>query len=138
MFKNYLSLMLVCLLVSAINVEPALAPTKGKEQPPPIEKIKANVAKRGVGEKARVKIKLQDGTKVHGYISQAGEDNFVVMDSKTGQTTTLAYRDVSEVKGKAGLSTAAKIGIGVAIGVGVAAAAVGLAINSGCVPLGCN
>ncbi len=121
MLKKCLSLMLMGLLINSINVGPVLALTSSKDQPPPVEKIKEKIVKRGVGEKARVSIKLLSGTKLKGYVSDAGEDTFVITDAKTKQATTIAYRDVEQVKGK-GLSTGAKIGIGV--GIGVAALAV--------------
>ncbi|HXH69987.1 MAG TPA: hypothetical protein VNI60_06515 [Pyrinomonadaceae bacterium] len=74
--------------------------------------------KRGIGEKKRVRVKTSDGTKMKGYIRQAGEDSFTLTDSKTKQSMVVAYRDVAQVKGS-GLSRGAKI----AIGVGAATAA---------------
>jgi len=61
-----------------------------------------------------VSIKRADGAKVKGYPSQAGADSFTVTDSRSAQSTTTAYSDVTEVKG-AGLSKGAKIGIGLGI-----------------------
>ncbi len=130
MLKKCLSLVLIGLLVNLIDLGPALAFTgAGDKSPVPVEEIKEKIAKRGTGKKARVTVTLQDGTKVKGYVSQAAEDSFVVADSKTGQTTIVAYRDVAQVKGK-GLSTAAKIGIGVAIGVGATAAILAIAVKT--------
>ncbi len=106
---------------------PALANSKAKEIPP-VDKIKASVLKRGVGEKSRVKVKRQDGTTLKGFISQAGEDSFVLTDSKTRQTTTLAYQDVTQVKGP-GLSKGKKIAIGVGVGAAVAAVVIGVSIS---------
>ena len=54
------------------------------------------------------------------YISEVGEDSFVVVDAKTGTATTVAYSQVKQVKGN-NLSTGAKIAIGVAIIAGVLA-----------------
>jgi hypothetical protein len=95
------------------------------------DKVKAEVAKRGTGPKAKVTVKLKDKTKLKGYISNASGDSFTLSDSKTGQVRTLAYSDVAEVKKQGGLSLAAKIGIGVGIGVGVIAlvVAIGCATN---------
>lgn len=121
MSKRILSLGLVVLLLHAAHAMPILAFAQAGQQQLPVEKVKAAVAKRGVGKKARVTVKLQDGSKLKGYISQAGEDSFTLTDSKTGQTTTLAYREVKQVKGQGGLSTVAKIGIGIGIGVGALA-----------------
>lgn len=84
------------------------------------EKVKAGVRKLGAGESARVNLKLRDGARLKGYVREAGEDSFVVVDRKTGAATTVSYEQVSQVKGD-GLSTGAKIGIGF----GIAAAVLG-------------
>jgi hypothetical protein len=82
------------------------------------EKVKAAVAKRGTGPKAKVTVKLKDKTKLKGYISNAGGDSFTLSETKTGQVRTFAYTDVAEVKKQGGMSLAAKIGIGVGAGIG--------------------
>ena len=86
-------------------------------------KIRTQVQERGTGEKAKVKATLRDKSVVEGYISQADAESFRVTDKKSGQVTTIAYRDVAKVK-KPGLSIGAKIGIGVGIGAGILVAAV--------------
>ena len=114
------TLMLV-LAVSLLHV--AVAPVFADSQREDIgrlAKVKASVAKRGTGEKARVTVKLRDQKEVKGFVAQAGEDDFVIADGKTGTRTTIAYRDVSEVKAKK-FPLAAKIGIGVGVGVVVLA-----------------
>ncbi|MGA9995182.1 MAG: hypothetical protein WBP93_07210 [Pyrinomonadaceae bacterium] len=58
--------------------------------------------KQGTGKDARVEVKLRDNTKVKGYISEAGQDTFTVMDQKTGVSKTVAYADVSQVKKQGG------------------------------------
>lgn len=93
-----------------------------------VEKIKGDVAKRGMGKKARVKVKLQNGSKLKGYITQADEDSFTLTDSKTKQATTLAYRDVTQVKKQGGLSVVTMVGIGV----GITAATLGILYWSFC------
>jgi len=93
----------------------------GKTQVSPVEKIKAKIAKLNAGKKTRAQIKLQTGEKIKGYVNSAGENDFVFTEKKTGQTKTISYSDVAEVKKSGGLSTAAKIGIGLGIGVAVLA-----------------
>lgn len=69
-----------------------------------VEKVRAQVAKIGTGEKAKVHVKLQDNTRLKGYIRDSAQDSFTVVDSKTG-VRTLAYADVTEVrKQKSGFS----------------------------------
>ena len=84
-------------------------------------KIKAQIQKRGTGEKATVKITLRDRTEVKGYISQIDADSFQVTDKKTGMASTLIYGAVDRVRG-GGLSRGTKIGIWVGVGAAVAIA----------------
>jgi hypothetical protein len=80
------------------------------------EKIKAEVLKRGTGKTSIIVVKMNDGTQLKGYISQAIEDSFDLTNPQTKEFTTIPYRDVMQVKSQ-GLSKKAKI----AIGIGVAA-----------------
>ena len=114
MFRRTL---LIALAVSLLHVgiRPAFANSQGDDASR-LAKIKAAVARRGTGEKASIKVKLRDQKEVKGFVAQAGEDDFVVADGKTGARTTIAYREVSTVKARK-FPLAAKIGIGVGIGV---------------------
>lgn len=98
-----------------------------KDPVPQVEKIKKKVAKMGTGEKAKAKIKLRSGEKLKGYISSAGENDFTITDKKTGQTKTLAYTDVDEIK-KPGLSKGTKIAIVVVVAAVATAAILALVI----------
>ena len=84
------------------------------------EKIRQKVLKRGTGAKARARVKLADGTKLKGYVSETAADDFTLVrtDEPTGVPVKINYRDVAEFKAQGkGLSTASKILIGVGIGV---------------------
>lgn len=81
--------------------------------------VRAGVERLGVGEGARVEVRMRDRRKLKGYVSEAGADHFVVRDARTGAATAVAYPEVSQVKGH-NLSTGAKV----AVGAGLAAAAV--------------
>ncbi len=121
MLKKFLSLTLIGLMLYAANLQIISAQTNSDNS---VEKIKADVFRRGTGEKSKVVVKLKDGTKLKGYISQAGEDSFDLTDFKTKQTSAVTYRDVAQVK-KQGLSKGAKIAIGVGIGAAVAVVVIG-------------
>src|ERR1044071_7618505 len=97
----------------ALGYGPARAQTQETTQA--AEKARASVQKLGAGSQRRVEVKLQDGTKLKGSISAAGEDNFTVTDAKTGAPRTLAYADVAQVKKPGGgLSTRGWIILGAA------------------------
>ncbi len=132
MIKKYLSLVLVGLMIYGVNLQNVSAQTNTDNA---LEKIKTDVLKRGTGEKSKVIVKLKNGTKIKGYISQTGEDSFDLTDSKTKQTTAIAYRDIAQVK-KQGLSTDAIILIGVGIGVAVSAVVVAVGVRGALDDLG--
>ncbi len=89
------------------------------------EKARAKVEKMGVGQNARVEVRLRDNTRLKGYISHAGEDSFTVMDSKMGTAQTLAYTDVAQVKKPGGFSTRALL---IIAAVATAAVVVGVTV----------
>jgi hypothetical protein len=96
----------------------ASATSKEEKQARRVERVRAGILKLGVGPDARVALKLRDNAKLAGYISSSNSDSFVVTSLKTGDVVTVAYHDVTKVKGN-NLSTGASIAIGIAIGVGV-------------------
>jgi hypothetical protein len=118
--KKNLALMIIA---SLFLMFPGIVQARSqKKDVSPVEKIKTKIIRLGVGEKARAHIKLRNGQKLKGYISNAGENDFALTDNKTARTTTIAYSDVAVVS-KPGMSKRTKIIIGVTIGV-VAAAAI--------------
>jgi hypothetical protein len=77
------------------------------------EKVKASISKLGTGEDAKVKVKLNDGTKLRGYVSGVYQNHFFVTSDKD-ETTEVSYQEIKQVKGN-NLSTGAKVAIGFAI-----------------------
>ncbi len=86
--------------------------------------VKKNVAKLGVGSKAKATITLNNGTKVKGYVYSAGDEDFVVRDRKTDSPTTIRYADVTNVDDNRGHRNAKLAVLFVGIGAAVALAAV--------------
>jgi hypothetical protein len=93
-----------------------------------VDKIKIQVAKLGVGDKARATVTTKDGAKVKGYVYRAGDDDFVMRDRKTDAATTIRYADVARIERNKGHSLARNMLIGVGIGVGATIAAILIAI----------
>jgi hypothetical protein len=93
---------------------------KGKAEDPvaAAEVIKANVAKLGLGMKSEVTVKLRNKAQIKGHVAEAGDNSVSIVDSKSGELKTVAYREVKELRGK-GLSRGAKIAIWSGVGVGV-------------------
>ena len=116
---------LLFVLAALMGSQLLLAQTKDGRSP---EQVKAQVLKRGTGEKAKVKVKLHSGPEIRGYISKAGQDSFDV-SKKTGETVTIAYADVAAVR-KPGMSTGAKVGIAAGAAAVLIAAALASAVAS--------
>lgn len=81
MFRKISSLVLTSLLLHIALVTPVAANTKEEKNARRTEKVKAGIANLGAGVAARVKLKLHDGTKLNGYVREAGDESFVVVDA---------------------------------------------------------
>ena len=110
--KKYLSLALAATLSWLLvhSPAPALAQAAGDAQA--AEKIKADVTKIGAG--ARVSVKLRGKERLTGYVSEVGDQDFVITLAKEGTKQRVAYADATEVKIKneKRISTAGKVLIG--------------------------
>ena len=78
MLQKMVSLVLACFLFTSVWAAPVVASTQATKEEEHVRKVKAKVMKLGTGTKARVEVKLKDGSKLKGYISEINEDHFVV------------------------------------------------------------
>lgn len=97
--KKVLTLAVIVLLLNLVCKTSAAANSKSKEAEFEA-KVRTAVAQLGTGREARVEVKLHDKRKLRGYISEAGEDSFFVVDEKTGVATHVTYSQVKQVKGQ--------------------------------------
>jgi len=121
MIKKYISFALICLLLITVNSSLISAQITTDKDLSSAVKIKEKIAKRGTGKNKRIEVKMQNGTKLKGYISQAGEDSFTLVDSKTTQSSVIAYSEIAKIKNR--LSKGDKIALGI-VTAGVATAAI--------------
>ncbi len=117
MFKKVVTLVLVGLILNTAVVKAAHADSK-EALDRSTAKMKEKVRKLGTGPEARIEVKLQDKRKLKGYVKEAGEESFVVVDQKTGSATIIAYAQVKQVKTSSCL-TAGKVALGVAKGAAI-------------------
>ena len=120
MFKKFLTLLLVGLLFNTTAVSFVYADTKSDKEARFAEKVKKGIAKLGTGESALVEVKLRDNTKVRGYIKEANDTSFTIVNRATNTETVVTYPNTKQVRGN-NLSTGAKVAIGLAILAGVLA-----------------
>ncbi len=123
-----MSWLLSALLLLAPATQTFAAGQKAAKQTP-VEKIKIQVAKVGIGEKAKATITTKDGAKIKGYVSQAGDDDFVMRDRKTSSPTTIRYADVAKVERNQGHSIAKIVLVAIGAGTAIVLASVYLAIR---------
>lgn len=116
MFNKYLTFALTFLVLNLSLSSVAFAETKPEKEAKFAAKVKANIAKLGTGTEARVQVKLKDGKKLKGYVSQINEESFTIIEDKTGVVTEVPYPNAKQVKGH-NLSTEWKIAIGVVIAI---------------------
>ncbi|HKO63371.1 MAG TPA: hypothetical protein VJV03_19565 [Pyrinomonadaceae bacterium] len=114
MFKKILSVVLVGFLFSVAGARLAYAGSREEKQTRFAEKVRDSINKLGIGEDARIEVKLRNKTKLKGYISEAGPHSFVIIDKKTNAASTVTYAQVAQVKGN-NLSRAAEIALGVGV-----------------------
>ena len=126
MFKKYLTLILTILFINLSFSTVALAETKPEKEAKFVEKVKLQIAKLGAGTESKVEVKLKDGTKLKGYVSNIGAESFSVTDAKTGAITEVPYPNAKQVKGN-NLSN----GVMIAIGIGLIAAFVVILVVAG-------
>ena len=115
MLKKTFCLVLIGSIMIVMGGRIALAANAKAKEAELTEKVKAAIAKLGTGLSARVEITLHDKNKLKGYIKEANEENFILVQ-QTGAATEVAYPQVRQVKGN-NLSTGAKVAIGVGVGI---------------------
>ena len=104
MKQTIISILIVILLFQSFGFGQSLQDNTETNQ------IKADLARRGTGEKVKLKIELRDKSEVRGYLAELKAEDFVIADAKSGERTTIAYSDVAKVR-KQGLSLGVKLGI---------------------------
>ncbi|MBX7172457.1 MAG: hypothetical protein K1X72_15930 [Pyrinomonadaceae bacterium] len=122
MVKKTITFSLILLVLNLFGAG-VILPQQNDKNVKQIEEVKAKVAKIGTGEKAKVKVELNDKTKFKGYISIIEPDSFSIIEKVSGKSNKIEYGQVKKV-GRDGMTLGSKI----AIGVGAAGAAVALAL----------
>lgn len=120
MSGKFIFFIIATLVVNLTTGNFVFAESKPENDARYVRKIKAGLAKIGVGTQARIEVKLKDKTTVKGYVKETNDDGFTVVNSKTGEETVIPYSSAKQIKGN-NLSTGAKIAIGLGILAGVLA-----------------
>jgi hypothetical protein len=127
-FKRSAVVCQIVLSLFLLSTQPAGARTTILEPPKTQQDFRQKVIKKGTGPKARVTVKLTSDVVYKGYIREANDTEFVVIDN-AGGAHSIKYADVRSIGGS-GLSTGAKIAIGIGIGAGAVLAVLAAVVAS--------
>ena len=116
MIRKLLAAALVLMVALTQTSAPALAASP--KQVLPAAEVRAKVDRAGIGEKARVTVWLQNGSKIKGYVAERRDTEFVVRHRKTDAPTIIPFAEVTKLDINRGHSTARNTAIGVGIGAG--------------------
>ncbi len=105
------------------------APTPEQKQ---AAKVKAEVARRGVGEKSRVRVKLRNKHEFKGHITQIEEDWFQLQidqdwfdaDTSKDRLVEIHYAEVEKLRGPRSHAGNVAIGVGITAGLVALVAAI--------------
>ena len=98
MFRKYVSLMLAILIINLACGVTAFASNSNDEKEDKIaEKLKTKITKIGTGADAKIIVKLKDGTKIKGYVTEITDDSFTVMNKKTNVPAKILYSQAKQV-----------------------------------------
>ncbi|HEX8458049.1 MAG TPA: hypothetical protein VF656_12185 [Pyrinomonadaceae bacterium] len=64
------------------------------------DKMKRKVEDLGTGPRAQVEVRLRDGRKLRGHISEIADAHFTVVERKSKATTSVAYAEVKSLKNR--------------------------------------
>jgi hypothetical protein len=96
MFKKALTAALAALLINLAAAGDVRA-VVAQDAAAAVAKVKEAVAKLGTGPSALAEVKLKNRTKLKGYVAEASEEHFTVVDSD-GKAARVAYSEVESVK----------------------------------------
>lgn len=112
MLKKLFSMVIVSAICASSLVVSAAVPSNDDAKQ--AEKTRSEIRKLGTGPDAVIELELRDKTKVKGYVSEANDNDFVVVDPTTKNATTVPYPQVRKARGN-NLSGGVKIVLTVAV-----------------------
>ncbi len=94
MLNRVMALTLVSLLMQAGLV----AAGQNQKDTPHADKMRAVIARVGSCPRGKVEVILLDNTRLKGCVMDGAEDQFSIVNTKTGKSTKLSYNQVAAIK----------------------------------------
>jgi hypothetical protein len=90
--------MMALTLVSLLVQAGYMAAGQNQQSTRHADKMRAAIARIGSCPRGKVEVTLLDNTKLKGCVMDGAEDQFSVVNTKTGQSTKVAYTQVASIK----------------------------------------
>ncbi len=101
--KKIITLMLIGLMLNAVvyvsSANGAVIPDNSAKEAKMVAKLKMDLQKIGVNKDSKIKVKLNDGTKVLGYLSEINEEDFVLV-GQNDDPNRIRYDKVRKARGR--------------------------------------
>ena len=98
MFGKCLSLALASVLLLTAASAPARAGQQAQAEAVKLEKLRKKAGEFAQKRRWKARVKLSDGRKLKGRITEATDEYFVIVSSETHTATTVRYPQVVELK----------------------------------------
>ena len=105
---KFISLFLIILLLG-FSSSTAKANSNPEKETILAAKVKNGISQLGSGKEVQVKVRMKDGRKLKGYVSEVNADDFIVIDD-LNMANTIPYSVIKQIRGKNNL-TGKKIAI---------------------------
>jgi hypothetical protein len=98
--KRICRCLLAIVLIQSILCADALAIRSNPPlQSPKAIRISKLIFRLGSGTDALIAVRLNDKSAVKGYVSEVGQDSFLVVDPATGESNRVAYAQINRLQG---------------------------------------
>lgn len=113
--RKFLSYLLAGLMLVPCGPAPGFAKTGVSIDQQRASQVKAAILKLGTGKDVRVVLTLRDTHKLAGYVGQALEGSFSLVNFRTAEVTGIPYERVRELRGM-DVATGTRVSAGIGIG----------------------
>jgi hypothetical protein len=98
MFRKYFTCFLMILLLNLQLFGQTKIDKKAEKEAVRVAQLKAAMNSVGLGDTSPAELKLKNGGKVVGYISEMKEDSIVFAETALARTTNISYAEITSVK----------------------------------------
>lgn len=99
MLRKLINCGIAVVVILALSIAPVAVTGQTSKGVELARQAKAKIAKLNLDEKARLKVKLKDGSVIRGYPRAESDEYFSVTDPQTGSTIKVPYDQVKSIKG---------------------------------------